>query len=167
MNSVFRFFLLLFLVSCSVGNSEGDLGLANSYQVQGQGYRFTVDAAKYQRLDFNRKDPSLCQASFELRGITRKGNELSLEIERPKGCAGTYELVWDGLWQESSPRRMQLYLTGLFTTCAEGSEAEVDVIKVDLDKALLGTSSDLFTIYLREHCGFRDFNCEGNCELKI
>ncbi|GAB3222638.1 hypothetical protein J0A67_11320 [Algoriphagus aestuariicola] len=167
MTSVFRFFLLLFLFSCSTGDSDVNPGLENSYQFMGQGYRFTVDAGKYQRLDFNRKDPSLCQVNFEITSIARVGNELSLEVERPKGCTGTYELVWDGLWQESSPRRMQLYLTGLFATCGGGSETEVDVIKVDLEKALLGKSNELFTIYLREHCSFRDFNCVGNCELKI
>jgi hypothetical protein len=167
MNSVSRFLLLVFLFSCSVGDSDGDPGLEQYYNVQGPGYRFTVDTGQYQRLDFNRKDPSLCQVSFEIKSISRKGNELSLTIERPKGCDGIYELVWDGIWQESSPRRMQLYLTGLFTACAGGTETDLDVIKVDLAKALLGAPGDLFTIYLREHCSFRDFNCVGNCDLSV
>ena len=156
MTSAFRFLLLLFLCSCSLGDGDGDLGLGQYYNIQGPGYRFTADAGKYQQLDFNRKDPSLCQVGFEIKSIIRKGNELSLEIERPKGCNGTYELVWDGIWQESSPRRMQLYLTGLFTACGGGTETELDVIKVDLAKALLDSPGDLFTIYLREHCSFRD-----------
>lgn len=164
---VFRFLLLAFLCSCSLGESDADLGLGNSYQVQGVGYRFTVDAVKFQRLDFNRKDPSLCQVSFEIKSVKRVGNELTLGIERPKGCTGIYDLVWDGIWQESSPRRMQLYLTGMFTSCNAGYETELDVIKVDLAKALITDPKDLFTIYLREHCSFRDFNCVGNCDFKI
>lgn len=167
MKAVFRYLLLLFLVSCSFEDPDDQSGPAGFYYVEGPGYRFVVDMGKYQRLDFNRKDPSLCQVSFELKGIKRDGNELSLEIERPKGCTGTYELVWDGIWQESSPRRMQLYLTGQFTACAGGAENEIDVIKVDLAKALLNDPGDLFTIYLREHCGFRDFNCVGNCDLTL
>ncbi len=167
MNAVFRFLLLVFLFSCSIGDGGGDLGLGQYYNVQGPGYQFTADTGKYRQLDFNRNDPSLCQASFEIKRISRNGNELSLEIERPKGCTGIYELVWDGIWQESSPRRMQLYLTGLFPGCAGGAETGLDVIKVDLAKALLDAPGDLFTIYLREHCSFRDFNCVGNCELKI
>lgn len=167
MVSVFRFLLLVFLCSCSVGESDSLQGFARSYQVQGEGYLFTLDLGKFQRLNFNRKDPSLCQVSFEIRGVKRVGNELTLEIERPKGCTGKYELVWDGIWQETSPRSIQLYLTGLFTACAGGSETELDVIKVDLAKALLEEPKDLFSIYLREHCSFRDFNCVGNCELSI
>lgn len=166
MASVFRFLLLLFLVSCSVGDPDGDPASLN-YFTTGSGYRFTADASKYQRMDFKRRDPSLCQVDYELRKIERDGNELSLTIERPKGCIGMYELVWDGKWQESSPRRIQLYLTGMFTSCAAGSETELDVIKVDLAKALLSETDDLFTIYLREHCSFRDFDCVGNCELSI
>lgn len=167
MNAVFRFFLLLFLVSCSVGDAEDNRDGKELYNVVGPGYQFTVDAGKYQRLDFKRMDPSLCQVNFELKGIKRTEKELTLSIERPKGCVGKYELVWDGTWQESSPRRMQLYLTGMFPSCAGSSETELDVIKVDLDRALLGASSDLFTIYLREHCSFRDFNCVGNCDLSL
>lgn len=164
---VFRFLLLVFLCSCSVGESDADLGFSRPYQVQGVGYKFTMDAGKFQRLDFNRRDPSLCQVSFEIRSVKRSGNELTLEIERPKGCTGVYELVWDGIWQESFPRRMQMYLTGMFTSCNTGSETDVDVIKVDLAKALLEEPKDLFTIYLREHCSFRDFNCVGDCDFKI
>lgn len=167
MTSVLRFFLLAFLCSCSVGDPDANPGLANFYQVQGVGYRFTVDSGKYQRLDFNRKDPSLCQVGFEIKSIKRTGNELTLEIERPKGCNGTYDLVWDGNWQESSPRRMQVYLTGMFTSCSGGTGMELDVIKIDLAKALLEAPKDLFTIYLREHCSFRDFICVGNCDLRI
>ncbi len=166
MTRVFRFLLLLFLCSCSVGNEDPfGPGLNSSFQVQGPGYRFTADPVKYQQLDFNRKDPSLCQVGFELKKITRNSTELTLEIVRPKGCNGIYELVWDGKWQESSPRRMQVYLTGIFNSCTPSSELETDVIQVDLAKALREKPTDLFTIYLREHCSFRDFNCVGNCNL--
>lgn len=167
MVSFFRFFLLVFLCSCSLGESDPTSGFADFYQVQGVGYRFTVDSGKYNRMDFNRKDPSLCQVSFEIRGIKRDGNELTLQIERPKGCSRMYELVWDGNWQESAPRRIQVYLTSMFNTCSVGSETEIDVLKVDLAKALQETPKDLFTIYLREHCSYRDFNCVGNCNLSI
>lgn len=167
MNSVLRFFLLVFLCSCSVGDQDANPSLDGFYQVQGVGYRFTVDSGKYQRMDFNRMDPSLCQVNFEIKSIKRTENELTLEIERPKGCTGIYDLVWDGRWQESSPRRMQLYLTGSFTSCSAGTETEMDVIKVDLAKALIEAPKDLFTIYLRENCSFRDFNCVGNCDLRI
>ncbi|GAA0878744.1 hypothetical protein GCM10009119_17120 [Algoriphagus jejuensis] len=139
----------------------------NSYQVSGVGYRFTVNQAKYQQLDFNRKGLELCQVNFEIKGIKREGSELTLQIERPKGCAGIYELVWDGIWQESSPRRMQLYLTGMFTGCVGGTGTELDTVQIDLAKAVLSAPKDLFTIYIREHCSFRDFNCEGNCEVSI
>ena|GEM_PF-2920537 len=164
---VFRFLLLLFLCSCSVGEPDSFDRLANSYLISGQGYRFTLDPVKYQRIDFNRKDPTLCQVDFELKGIKRQGNELTLEIERPKGCTGKYELVWDGIWQETSPRRMQVYLTAAFGACAGSAETELDVIKVDLATAVQGDPKDLFTIYLREQCSFRDFSCIGNCDLSI
>lgn len=167
MNSVLRFFLLVFLCSCSVGDQDANPGFDQFYNIQGPGYRFIADSGQYRQLDFNRKDPSLCQVAFEITSIKRTGNELTLEIERPKGCAGIYDLVWDGTWQESSPRRMQLYLTGKFNSCSAGTGVEVDVIKVDLAKALLEAPKDLFTIYIREHCSFRDFNCVGNCDLKI
>lgn len=167
MVSAFRFFLLLFLCSCSLGDADPTLGFSDFYQIQGPGYRFTVDPVKYQQLDFNRKDPSLCQVSFEIKSINRNESELTLEIERPKGCNGIYELVWDGRWQESAPRRMQIYLTGFFNSCSPASETEIDLVKVDLAKALRETPTDLFTIYLREHCSFRDFNCAGNCRLSI
>ena len=167
MVSVFRFLFLLFLCSCSVGDQDMDMDLANSYQIQGIGYRFVADRGKYQALDFNRKDASLCQVGFEIKSIKRQGNELTLEIERPKGCKGFYELVWDGTWQESAPRRMQIYLTGRFAACTGSSEVEIDQVKVDLATALQDESKDLFTIYVREHCGFRDFNCIGNCDLKL
>lgn len=167
MVSVYRFLLLLFLCSCSVGDQDPLLNYEGLYQVQGPGYSFRVDPVKYQQLDFNRKDPSLCQISFEIKSINRNSSELTLEIERPKGCNAIYELVWDGNWQESSPRRMQVYLTGIFNSCSTTSEREIDLIKVDLVKALRETPTDLFTIYLREHCSFRDFNCVGNCNLSI
>lgn len=167
MVSVYRFVLLAFLCSCSIGDSDPALGFSDFYQIQGPGYRFTVDSAKFQQLDFNRKDPSLCQTIFEIKSINRNASELTLEIERPKGCNGVYELVWDGKWQESSPRKMQVYLTGFFSTCSPGSETEIDVVKVDISKAIRETPIDLFTIYLREHCSFRDFNCVGNCNLSI
>lgn len=167
MVSAFRFLLLLFLCSCSVAEPDDSGRLASSYNVSGVGYRFTLDAAKYQQLDFKRKDPSLCKVNFEIKRVKRQGNELTLEIERPKGCKGMYELVWDGTWQESSPRRMQIYVTGLFSSCLGGSETELDVVKVDMATALQDTPKDLFTIYLREHCSFRDFNCSGNCDLNI
>ncbi len=118
-------------------------------------------------MDFNRKSPSDCQVNYEVKTVKRNGNDLTLEISRPKGCSGIYELVWDGLWQESYPRRMQLYLTASFNSCSPGIETETDVIRVDLEKAIKETSADLFTIYLREYCSFRDFNCEGNCNLII
>lgn len=167
MSSAFRFLLLLFLCSCSVGESDADLGLGNFYQINGVGYRFTVDRAKFQQLDFERNAASFCKVNFEIKRIKRQGNELTLEIERPKSCTGTYDLVWDGLWQESSPRRMEVYLTGLFNSCTGSSEMVLDVIKVDLATAVQGEPKDLFTIYLREHCSFRDFNCIGNCDLII
>lgn len=167
MASVFRFFLLVFFCSCSVGDQDSPLNAVDLYQIQGPGYRFTLDPVKYRQLDFNRKDLSLCQVQFEIKGIKRSQGELALEIERPKGCNAVYELVWDGQWQESSPRRMQLYLTGIFTTCTPTTETEIDLIKIDLTKAIREAPTDLFTIYLREHCSFRDFNCVGNCDLKI
>jgi hypothetical protein len=142
-------------------------GLDGFYNSSGPGYRFTVNSAKYQQLDFNRKDPSLCQINFEVKSIKRAQNELTLEIERPKGCNGIYELVWDGKWQESSPRRMQVYLKGEFNSCQISSEMQVDIVKIDLAKSLPGAPVDLFTIYLREYCSFRDFNCVGNCDLSI
>jgi hypothetical protein len=164
---VFRFLLLLFLCSCSVGEPDPYDKFAMSYLYSGVGYKFTLDPIKFQRLDFNRKDPALCQVDFELKGIRRQGNELTLEIERPKGCAGKYELVWDGIWQESTPRRMQVYLTGSFGSCVGSVETERDVIKIDLAAALQGEQKDLFTIYLREQCSIRDFSCVGNCDLNI
>lgn len=165
---VYRFLLLIFLCSCSVGEEDPVLGGSDGfYSSIGTNYKFTLDPVKYQRLDFNRKDPSLCQVSFEIIGVKRADNELTLEIERPKGCIGTYELVWDGKWQESSPRRMQVYLTGVFSSCSPTSETQIDVIKLDMTKALREAPTDLFTIYLREHCSFRDFNCVGNCDLSI
>ncbi len=167
MISVYRFLLLLFFCSCSVGEPDPSDRLRNSYLVNGVGYLFTADAAKFQYLDFNRENPALCQIDFELKGIKRLGNELTLEIERPKGCKRTYELVWDGNWQESVPRRMQIYLTALSTPCVGGTETELDVIKVDLATALQEAPKDLFTIYLREHCSVRDFNCVGNCDVSI
>lgn len=168
MNAVIRFFLLLFLCSCAVDNTDAAMGISSPYQVQGEGYVFTADPVKFQKLDFNRKDPSLCQVEFEVRKMKREGNELLLEILRPKGCIGNYELVWDGVWQETSPKRMQIYLTGQFSSCVSGSEQEVEVIRIDLEKAFRNTSPmDPFTIYLREHCSFKDFNCAGNCELII
>lgn len=78
-----------------------------------------------------------------------------------------YDLVWDGIWQESSPRRMQVYLKSMFNTCSVWSETELDVLKVNLAKAIPDFQKDLFTIYLREHCSYRDFNCVGNCNLSI
>ncbi len=167
MISFFRVALLVFLCSCSLGESDPTLGFADFYQFQGIGYRFTVDSGKYQRLDFERKNPSFCQVSFEIRGIERVGSELTLQIERPKGCSGMYELVWDGRWQESSPRRMQMYLTSMFNTCSVGMESEIDILIIDLAKILPESHKDLFTIYLREHCSYRDFNCVGNCDLSI
>ncbi len=167
MVSVFRFLLLLFLCSCSVGEPDASDRFANSYLISGIGYRFTSDAVKFQRLDFNRKNPALCQVDYELKGIKRQGNELTLEIERPKGCKAVYELVWDGIWQEASPRRMQVYLTALFDSCVGSTETELDVIKIDLATALQDSQKDLFTIYLREHCSVREFNCAGNCDLSI
>ena len=164
---VYRFLLLVFLCSCSVGDQDPAAAFDGFYSAIGPGYRFTVDPVKYQQLDFNRKDTSLCQVAFEVKSVKRDLNELTLEIERPIGCNGTYELVWDGKWQESFPRRMQVYLTGFFSTCTPGSETAIDVVKVDLAKALREMPSDLFTIYLREHCSFRDFNCVGNCNLSI
>lgn len=156
----------MFLVSCSV-DSDGDPSLNNSYFLTGPGYKFTVDATRYQRMDFARNEASACQVDYEIAGIKRTGSELTLTISRPKGCNGIYELVWNGSWQESSPRRMQLYLTAQFGACTSGSERELDVIKVDLAAATGHHSSDLFTIYLREHCSVRDFNCMGNCDLSV
>ena len=78
-----------------------------------------------------------------------------------------YELVWDVIWQESSPRRMQVYLTSMFNTSSVWSETELNVLKVNLAKAIPDTQKDLFTIYLREHCSYRDINCVGNCNLSI
>jgi hypothetical protein len=167
MTSVFRFLLLLFLCSCSVGEPDASHRLASSYLISGVGYRFTSDPVKFQRLDFNRRGPAECQVDYELKGMKRQGNELTLEIERPKGCAGKYQLVWDGIWQESSPRRMQVYLTASFESCVGSVETERDVITIDLASAVQGEPKDLFTIYLREHCSFRDFNCVGNCDLSI
>jgi hypothetical protein len=167
MVSVYRFLLLVFLFSCSVGDENPSDALGGAYFNIGLGYRFTVDPVRYQQLDFNRKDPSLCQVNFEIKSINRNQNELTIRIERPKGCNGSYDLVWDGRWQESSPRRMQVYLTGYFNSCSPNSEREIDEIKVDLAKALREPPTDLFTIYLREHCSFRDFNCVGNCNLSI
>lgn len=167
MVSFFRFVLLAFLCSCTLGESDPALGLSGFYQIQGVGYLFTADSGQYHRRDFNRNDSSLCQVSFEITGIKRVGNELTLQIERPKGCSGMYELIWDGNWQESSPRRIQIYLTSLFNTCSVGPETEMDILKIDLAKALQETPVDLFTIYLREYCSYRDFNCVGNCNLSI
>lgn len=167
MVSVYRFLLLVFLCSCSVGGEDPLRGFDGFYSSSGPGYRFTIDPVKYQQLDFNRKSTSLCQVGFEIKSIKRVGNELTLEIERPKGCNGIYELVWDGKWQESSPRRMQIYLTGDFNACTVGSEMQVDKVKVDLVKSLPEAPVDLFTIYVREYCSFRDFNCVGNCDLSI
>ncbi len=168
MASVMRFFLFLFLCSCSVDSTDVDLGITSPYQVQGEGYLFTADPVKFQKLDFNRKDPSLCQIDFEVRRVKRDGNELTLEITRPKGCEGIYELVWDGTWQESSPKRMQIYLTAQFSSCVSSSETEVDVIRVDMSKALrIIESVESYSVYLREHCNFRDYHCEGHCDLSI
>ena len=157
---------MVFLCSCTLGISETDLGLGDFYQVQGHGYKFTFDRVRYLQLDFNRKDPTLCQVNFEIKAITREGSELTLEIERPKGCNGIYELVWDGLWQETAPSRMQVYLTGLFSSCSPISETELDVIKVDLANSIRENPTGQFSIYLREHYSFRDFNCVGNCNLR-
>ena len=168
MVSVYRFLLLVFLCSCSVGEEDPAQGAFDGfYSSIGSNYKFTLDPVQYQRLDFNRKDPSLCQVNFEIKSIKRTQNELTLEIERPKGCNGTYELVWDGKWQESSPRRMQVYLTGIFANCGPTVERQLDIVKIDLTKAVREAPSDLFTIYMREHCSFRDFNCVGNCDLSI
>jgi len=167
MVSVYRFLLLVFLCSCSVGEEDPVGAFDRFYSSSGPGYRFTIDPVKYQQLDFNRKATSLCPISFEIKSIKRVRNELTLEIERPKGCNGIYELVWDGKWQESSPRRMQVYLTGVFNACTAGAEMQIDVVKVDLVKSLPEAPVDLFTIYLREYCSFRDFNCVGNCDLSI
>lgn len=167
MVSVFRFLLLVLLGSCAIGDEDPSDDFKRLYLISGEGYRFIVDPVKYQQLDFNRKDSGLCQVNFEIKSIKRNQNELTLEIERPIGCIGIYDLVWDGKWQESLPRRMQVYLTRIFNSCSPSSDTEIDVIKVDLQKALRETPTDLFTIYLREHCSFRDFNCVGNCDLSI
>jgi hypothetical protein len=151
-----------------VTNPDAYLGIAKPYQVQGEGYLFTADPIKFQKLDFNRKDPSLCQVEFEIKKVKREGNKLTLEILRPKDCIGTFELVWDGVWQESSLKRMQVYLTAQFSSCASSSETEVDVIRIDLAKVLQNSEPmDPFTLYLREHCSFRDYNCVGDCDLVI
>lgn len=163
---IYRFLFLLFLCSCSVGEEDPNGAFDGLYSSIGPNYKFTLDPVKYQQLDFNRKDPSLCQVAFEIKSVKRIASELIIEVVRPKSCTGTYELVWDGKWQESSPRRMQIYLTGLFNSCSLGSETEVDVVVIDLKKSIREAPTDLFTIYLREHCNFRDFNCVGNCDLK-
>ncbi|MDI1323185.1 MAG: hypothetical protein PSV36_10580 [Algoriphagus sp.] len=91
----FRFSLLVFLCSYTVGETESTMEFADFYHVEGVGYRFDSDSGKYHRMDFYRKDPSLCQGSFVITGIKRDRNEPALQIERPKECDEMHELVWD------------------------------------------------------------------------
>lgn len=167
MSPVYRFLLLVFLCSCSVNDSDLTSDGSDNFQITGPGYRFIADAVRYNQLDFNRNDPSTCQISFEIKSIKRVDQELSLEILRPKGCNGIYDLVWDGKWQDSAPAQLQIYLTGSFNSCGSGTEKETDLVKVDLAKALPGRPGSSYSIYIREYCSFRDFNCVGNCELRI
>lgn len=168
MISVFRFVLLVVLCGCVSENPARVSGVAFRYRIQGDGYLVTADLSKYQQLDFNRKSSLFCPVNFDNKKIRREENELLLEILRPKGCPANYELVWDSLWQESSPRRMQVYLTAGFVNCPPGTATELDVIRVDLAKATQSSlPMDPFSGYLCAHCSFRDFNCTGNCDLTI
>lgn len=72
MVSYFRFFLLAFLCSCTLGESHPTWGFADFYQVQGVGHGFPLDSANYQLVDYTRKDLSPCQVSFEITSVNRK-----------------------------------------------------------------------------------------------
>jgi hypothetical protein len=168
MVTFFRFAFVLFLCGCTLDDGQSDSLVPFLYQIQGQGYKFTADPRAYREIDFNRGRAAFCGIETEIRRITRKGDLLTLEILKPKNCNGTYELVWDGKWQESNPRRIQIYLVSEFPSCTAGGERVSDTIEVDLAKALQPGGQygqTPFSIYIREQCNARDYHCEGDCDL--
>ncbi len=168
MVSFFRLAFVLFLCSCTLDDGQSDSFVPFLYQVEGQGYRFTVDARTYREIDFNRGRAAFCGIGIEIKGISRRSNMLTLEILKPKNCNGSYQLVWDGKWQESNPRRIQIYLISELPSCVATGEMVSDTITVDLAEALAPSGQygqTPFSIYIREQCNARDYHCVGDCEL--
>lgn len=168
MVSFFRLAFVLFLCSCTLDDGQSDSLVPFLYQVEGPGYKFTVDARAYREIDFNRGRAAFCGIDTEIKAISRRSNMLTLEILKPKNCNGTYQLLWDGKWQESNPRRIQIYLISEFPSCSATGEMVSETIAVDLAKALSPSGQygqTPFSIYIREQCNARDYHCEGDCDL--
>jgi hypothetical protein len=168
MVSFFRLTFVLFLCSCTLDDGLPDSLGPFLYQVEGKGYKFTVDVRAYREIDFNRGRAAFCGIDTEIKGISRHSNMVTLEFLKPKNCNGTYQLVWDGKWQESNPRKIQIYLISEFPSCVATGEMVSDTIAVDLAKALALSGQygqTPFSIYIREQCNARDYHCVGDCDL--
>lgn len=168
MVTFFRLAFFLFLCSCTLDDGQSDSFVPFLYQVEGLGYKFTVDAGACREIDYNRGNAAYCGIDTEIKAISRHINLLTLEILKPKNCNGKYHLIWDGKWQESIQRSIRIYLISEFPTCEATGEMESDTITVDLAKALSPSGQygqSPFSIYIREHYNAKDYHCVGDCVL--
>jgi hypothetical protein len=168
MHWTYRFVLFLFLFSCSLDNSNQDIGTSIAYEVDFGNAKFQADFNQFQKLNFERGSNSFCNSPISIVGLKREGDMLTIQVRRNGNCKGGYRLVWNGSVQESFPERVQLYLYPEFTGCSLSGDSVVEEIKIDLKKAFVSLKPELVNrmyLYLREYCSLVDYLCEGNCDL--
>ncbi len=159
------------LASCDNDSSDGDSDLkGTNYKVSTGDFTFYANKEKYTDLETLRGDDTLCQIETKVVKVKREGNNLTIDISKPKNCDVEFEVVWNGTILESFPMQAHLYIHPTSNNCTDQDEKEIKVLILDLEEVLKDLDASYientnFTI--KESCRLVDIVCAENCDVTI
>jgi hypothetical protein len=142
---------------------------SEQYTVIQEDYSFFADHQKYKEADTKRAQGDLCNVEWKIIQVQRTGNELALQLSKPKDCKVRYEFIWNGILMESFPMMAHILVKAVGENCV-AEEYEEEVITVELDTVFKNLTTDdiantNFTV--RDACSLEDFNCTDDCNTSI
>ena len=142
---------------------------SEKYTVVQEGYSFFADQKRYKEADVRRAQGGLCDVEWKILQVQRTGNELTLQLSKPKDCKVRYEFIWDGTLMESFPMMAHVFVKAVGENCV-ADEYEEEVIKVELNEVFKNLSVDEiantnFTV--RDACSLEDFRCTDDCNTYL
>ncbi|MEO0333776.1 MAG: hypothetical protein AAF223_19230 [Bacteroidota bacterium] len=140
-----------------------------------------ADESPQEEVNFHR-DKALFEEAAQLRSesysspftidyVGREENTLKVEVSYPKGCEGTFDVIWDGIVMESYPMQACLFLKFSATDCPTEfihEDAEKKAIVIDL-VALIGDESlvNETIFHVSNASSLQDVSCEGDCDQTV
>ena len=161
--------LIVLLQNCDDATNDDINVSPEAYSVSADDYTFHFNDEMYAEANARRANSEECNFDWSIESVSRVGNVLTVQVDRPKDCGVTYEIISGGV-EFSYPPRAAIFVKAISQGCDSNGEYISENLTINMEEAYIHMSaSDLkeTLVNVRDFCSLNDISCDGECNVTV